>query len=218
MFGQQNTDYVAKLTSNAVGMSDTQAKLFADTYSVVDQFTDPVSGFSGTVFEKDGKRYFAIRGTEVAYRQASRIGSPTWPTLAPMGSLLLRGWQCLTGSSDSRAPAVSQWSSTFIMRQRLIRTGNTIPAAIESTLAPANGLLSDPQASMTVTGHSLGGHLAMMLSRMAPSLFDAAYTYMAPGFDTSCGAHVAAHQRGVLRLVAGRLGRACHWAGWRRVG
>jgi Ca2+-binding RTX toxin-like protein len=38
---------------------------------------------------------------------------------------------------------------------------------------------------MSVTGHSLGGHLAMMLSRLAPTMINAVYSYNAPGFDTA---------------------------------
>lgn len=46
------------------GMSTTQAANFAATYTVVDQYTDPASGFSATVFERGGQRYLAIRGTQ----------------------------------------------------------------------------------------------------------------------------------------------------------
>jgi pimeloyl-ACP methyl ester carboxylesterase len=38
---------------------------------------------------------------------------------------------------------------------------------------------------MSVAGHSLGGHLAMMMSRLAPDMVNSVYTYNAPGFDTS---------------------------------
>ena len=58
--------YTDKL--EATGMSQTQAEIFADTYEVIDQYTDTVSGtgFSGTVFKNrvTGEYAFAIRGTE----------------------------------------------------------------------------------------------------------------------------------------------------------
>ena len=47
------------------GMSQRQAEEFANTYSVIDQYTDPLSGFSGTVFaDEAGNKYVAIRGSE----------------------------------------------------------------------------------------------------------------------------------------------------------
>ncbi|MGB7933198.1 MAG: hypothetical protein WCH04_13415, partial [Gammaproteobacteria bacterium] len=72
MSGQSNEDYLGLLTDEDVGMSDAQARAFADTYTVVEQFNDPESGFSATIFQETntgqesntGKIYFAIRGTE----------------------------------------------------------------------------------------------------------------------------------------------------------
>ena len=57
-FGSQNAEYVGALV--LAGMTLRQAQVFADSYSVVDQFTDPVSGFSGAVFASNGVHYFAI--------------------------------------------------------------------------------------------------------------------------------------------------------------
>lgn len=49
----------------AKGMSETQAIAFANKYTVIDQYTDPASGFPGTVFKDTSDKIFiAIRGTE----------------------------------------------------------------------------------------------------------------------------------------------------------
>lgn len=55
---------VNKLTSIDVGMSPTQAAHFAATYSVVAQYSDPVTGVSATVFQQGSQKYLAIRGTQ----------------------------------------------------------------------------------------------------------------------------------------------------------
>ncbi|MGB3211135.1 MAG: calcium-binding protein, partial [Desulforhopalus sp.] len=39
--------------------------------------------------------------------------------------------------------------------------------------------------NVAVTGHSLGGHLAMIMSRIAPDLVTSTLTYNAPGFDAN---------------------------------
>lgn len=60
--GMPNADYEAAL--EAAGIPATQAATFASTYTVVDQYTDSLTGFSVTVFDKGGVKYFAVRGTE----------------------------------------------------------------------------------------------------------------------------------------------------------
>ena len=50
---------------------------------------------------------------------------------------------------------------------------------------PADGLGVIPDGTkIDVTGHSLGGHLALIMSRLDPARINNVYTYNAPGFDT----------------------------------
>ena len=51
---------------NSAGMATQQAIDFSNTYKIIDQFTDTLSGFSATVFQnRETQEYtFAIRGTE----------------------------------------------------------------------------------------------------------------------------------------------------------
>ena len=65
--GISEDKYTDALEDGGDGMSAAQAAAFADRYTVVDQYTDPASGFSATVFEDaQGKRTLAIRGTQVS--------------------------------------------------------------------------------------------------------------------------------------------------------
>lgn len=65
--GISEDKYTDALEDGGDGMSAAQAAAFADRYTVVDQYTDPASGFSATVFEDAlGKRTLAIRGTQVS--------------------------------------------------------------------------------------------------------------------------------------------------------
>ncbi|MER0203254.1 MAG: hypothetical protein DU480_05220 [Nitrosomonas sp.] len=46
--------------------SDNQARAFADSYNVVDQFNDAATGLSATVFaDSDKNTFLAVRGTEL---------------------------------------------------------------------------------------------------------------------------------------------------------
>jgi Ca2+-binding RTX toxin-like protein len=64
--GMTKDAYITALKDGGKGMSDVQARHFVDTWALVDQYTDPVTGLSATVFQEvaTGKRYLAIRGTD----------------------------------------------------------------------------------------------------------------------------------------------------------
>lgn len=51
MSGKNDSAYISALTDSTVGMSVKQAEIFADTYSVVDQHTDPSRIARGIVLE-----------------------------------------------------------------------------------------------------------------------------------------------------------------------
>jgi Ca2+-binding RTX toxin-like protein len=161
----------------AAGMSAAQAANFASTYTVIDQYTDPVSGFSGAVFDKGGVKYLAMRGSEGNVNSA------------------IQDW-LLTNAEDvgQEGIAIKQGLAMFNWFQRLVGVnGNAVvqyffdplTRTIGTTTGTANGRLYGQAVPMTVAGHSLGGQLAMMLSRLAPSLVSTVYTYNAPGFDTT---------------------------------
>ncbi len=171
-FGFQNTEYVGAL--RIAGMSQIQAETFANTYTVIDQFSDSISGFSGTIFDKGGVKYAAIRGTE----GFTFSGYSDWLTNV--------------GEVGPHGIAIRQGIALFNWMQRLYAAEgnpvvqyafNPIAGTINTTAgAIANGLLAG-QPSLSVTGHSLGGHLAMIMSRLAPGLVREVTTFNAPGFD-----------------------------------
>jgi len=170
--------YIASLKTG--GMSQAQADAFAATYAVVDQYTDPLSGFSATIFDKGGVKYFAIRGTETPggggvfatavdwlATNAADVGADG--VAISQGIELINYLQRLYGAPNS---AVVQYGYNDTLQQVFTTTGT------------ASGELAGNTIAMNVAGHSLGGHLAMMASRLAPGLFNAVYTFNAPGFDT----------------------------------
>lgn len=65
------TPSIDELRRDAIGMSSAQAARFAEYWMVIDQYTDPSSGVSATIFQQRGSggsptgpKYLAIRGTE----------------------------------------------------------------------------------------------------------------------------------------------------------
>ncbi len=62
---ESNVDPIAEL--KRIGFADVQARSFLEQWRVVDQYTDPRTGLSATVFEEvgTGERGLAIRGTQL---------------------------------------------------------------------------------------------------------------------------------------------------------
>lgn len=102
----------------------------------------------------------------------------------------------MDGIAIAQGVALFNWLQRLVTAEgQLAQQVEYVPASIDPVLnevIPASIRTIDPVASLsylagvsglTVTGHSLGGHLAMMMSRLAPGVVSEVYTYNAPGFD-----------------------------------
>ena len=120
--------YIASLKT--AGMTQPQAETFANTYTVVDQYSDALSGFSATVFinGETGEYTFAVRGTEMDNNDlifADFLGI------------------VMDGQAQAQINAMNAYFGRLIT-----------PEA-----QGGQGLL-DQNVVVNVAGHSLGGHLA----------------------------------------------------------
>lgn len=172
-------EYIGALVG--AGMSDSQASRFADTYAIVDQYNDSITGLSVTVFQQGGQYHLAIRGTNDVLD-------------------FLADAQLLFGGA-----ARNQIVSLYNYVQRLLTPAGHSTIQVEDVapnIDPITGYVNDPGgirqtasavglgyltgiSGVTVTGHSLGGHLAAATSRLFPSLIGGTNTYNAPGFNLS---------------------------------
>lgn len=172
--GMANNLYVRALTD--VGMSEIQAQQFATTYEIVNQLPNTSSGFSATVFKKNGEYILAIRGTEGSIFS----GANDW--LGNVGDIGVKGIavsQALDLFNYFQDLTAQAGSTVYHYAYNLLTNQVTSTSAIASSTGALFG------HGFTVTGHSLGGHLALIMSRLAPNLVGPVYTYNAPGFDTT---------------------------------
>lgn len=156
-----------------------------------------ISGFSASVLSNGTNKVLAIRGTEPnagldVYQDLLRAD------LAEIGVLGVAATQAVALFNyvqRLRAPA----GATDVVQLTLRTSDLPPPSAVGfidlGELAPdrflwleathTGGGLGALQAGdrVTVTGHSLGGHLAALALRLFPSVFAEAYTFNAPGFD-----------------------------------
>ena len=181
----------AKLTD--IDFTELQASVFSDPstgYTLLSHQPNTLSGFSASVFQSASGEYtLAIRGTEVDL--AGLITDWGTANIADIGFNgiaikqaidLMNYYQQLTAVAGQ--PLVQYQYTDGPILPGL--PGYSITAgsiSYTTSTATETGVLAGKH--FTVTGHSLGGHLALIMGRLAPGFVDAVYTYNAPGFDTN---------------------------------
>lgn len=200
---------LALVAASGAGMALTQATEFATRYpTIITQFNDtPAEGgmgtsFSATVFkDSTGKLTLAIRGTlELTGTPNDLISTDADIAFAGAGYdqiVAMANWW-----AKASAPA-GQMVNQFRLAEMplsqipadavVIRAGSAPETAYVLDAAPQtraagtvrDALLADPDLRVEVTGHSLGGHLAMAFSTLFAAQTGQVTIFNAPGFANS---------------------------------
>lgn len=168
-----------------VPFSEESADSFAARYEFIHHKPNDETGFSATVFRdrQTGQYVFALRGTDALLDVSSYLdiagGAAGYQIIS-----MLNYYQRLVTPADQQAVQVEIYSDNGQLRSRTFYE---------------NGLGEIPAgASMSVTGHSLGGHLSAAFAYAHPELIVAGYSYNGPGVGPGLGA--------LLGLVSNDLG------------
>ncbi|MBW9275687.1 MAG: hypothetical protein K1563_18575, partial [Candidatus Thiodiazotropha sp. (ex. Lucinisca nassula)] len=195
--GSYDIDLVktALINMRGGGFSQTQAEDFVTHWRVVHHLPNTSTGLSATIFESldnPGDYVFAMRGTEPTAQWGTDI---TLTDIADIGADgialyqavdLVNYYQQLTTPAGELAPQYEVYEGTLIPPEGTDYVTTGLQYRYLRTIDRVQGLGVIPYNSgpIDVTGHSLGGHLALILSRLDPYRTGQVYTYNAPGFDT----------------------------------
>lgn len=161
------------------GMSQTQAKSFANQYSVIDQYNDPSSSLSVTLFEdKDGNQTIAVRGT---------VPTDLLDIFTDVVDIAFLGSSRFQDQYSALSDKVKEWSLS-----RDLRTGFSISGhSLGGFLAQALAAEFDSDVSAVYTYNAPGFTAAKgTLSSVGTELLDTGFT-LSVGCDDLRWRHAA---------------------------
>lgn len=176
------------LQDSGKGMATSEAGAFSSAYAVaLPTYHDPASDLDVTVFkDAGGNLTLGIRGTlpghdllitdayiasdGAAYDQIVALYN-WWQRVSTPKGVLVAQYQLVSFSSSSQAISIgNKWLQ---------------PAPwVMSTGELSSALAADHDHKVDVTGHSLGGHLAMAFGTLFPGATNQIAAFNAPGFLT----------------------------------
>ena len=192
-------------------MASTQATEFATRYpTIVTQYADTLAaggmgtGFNATVFKDAvGNLALAIRGTDSLSVGGNASDLSTGLDIVGSGAgydqivAMVNWWLRATATKDqmvnqfrlAEVPLIQVSEGAVVLRPGTAPETSYVldvaPQQVKATGEVKAALDLDPDLRVEVTGHSLGGHLAMAFSTLFAAQTEQVTAFNAPGFSSS---------------------------------
>lgn len=187
------------------GMAGNQADKFSPRFQVMTQYADTLApagmgtGFNATVFKDvSGNLTLAIRGTDAllsndaAADSSIAVGGAGYDQIVAMVNWWLRATrpqdQMVNQFRLAEVPLSSVSEGAVVLRSGAApNTAYVLDVApqVNATGEVQAALAADPDLRVEVTGHSLGGHLALAFSTLFSGQTGQVTVFNAPGFSNS---------------------------------
>ncbi|SDX01481.1 hypothetical protein [Nitrosomonas oligotropha] len=137
VYGNFATNEPTRQELVAAEFSDNQARAFADSYNVVDQFNDAATGLSATVFaDSDKNTFLAVRGTELTDIRDFATG---------VFDIMLFGSTQLHPQYNNLKTKVTEWLGNGTLSPTFTVTGHSMGGFL------ATGHVNDPDFASNVS-------------------------------------------------------------------
>ena len=180
-------------------------------WRIADFQPNDTAGFKASLFTNSatGEKVLAIAGTEPNVNPILDLLKADLQEIGTYGMAISQAVSLFNYVQRLKAPAGDSVVQYELQKNIIIPpSGDYVTVQLSPPLyfslvetAPKTGLgLLDPNDTVTITGHSLGGHLAALGQRLFPDLFDATVTFNAPGFDPDLGISSFPGNGGIVSL------------------
>ncbi len=185
------------LNGDPAGFATSQANRFRQRFALgTPTFNDAKStggssetSFDATVFRSllpadQGKVYISLRGVQQQLSAGTPNDIQAVSDIVANGAAFGQIVQMYNWWQRVNTPVNIQGAPQFVAQYMLAPDGRGVArtANVASTGEVAALLAATPGAKVTVTGSSLGGHLAMAFAGLFPSATEGAFAFNAPGF------------------------------------
>ena len=175
---EAGTPNVDALRDDDRGLSAKQAELFAQKYSVIAQYNDTVFKDNDT-----GQLTLALRGTEIEGKDLSTDAS-IWAGGAGYDQIvaLYNWWSRVTARPGD--PVLQYRLVGVSSNPQAVQVGSQWLEPADTVIAVGGDIYNavDLDSALEITGHSLGGHLAMAFSTLFAGFTTEVTVFNAPGF------------------------------------